>query len=85
MFIVRLGDNGQVHGARQLRPDAVDVGFADVRVEDLLQHYVAWARRVDRRRRVVVQEVVVQHSLVPRYNARVSDGEPVVVDRGVDV
>ena len=37
MFAVRAGDDGPVYGARQPQPDAVDVGFADVRVEDLSQ------------------------------------------------
>jgi hypothetical protein len=34
VFAVCAGDNGPVYGARQLQPDAVDVRFADVRVED---------------------------------------------------
>ena len=54
VFAVCAGDDGPVHGARQPRPDAVDVGFADVRVEDPLQHDVPRACRVDRQRRVVV-------------------------------
>jgi hypothetical protein len=48
MFAVSARDNRQVYSARQLQPNTVDIGFADVQVKDLLQHYVAQARRVDR-------------------------------------
>ena len=44
MFTVRAGDNRLVYSAQQLQPNAVDVGFADVQVKDLLQHNVAQAR-----------------------------------------
>jgi hypothetical protein len=83
VFAAGARDDGQVHGVRQLRPDAVDVGFADVRVEDPLQHHVARARGVDRRRRVVVQGIAVQHGPVLQHGARVSEREPAVVDGGV--
>jgi hypothetical protein len=44
MFTVRAGDDGLVYGARQLQPNAVDVGFANVQVEDPLQHNVPQSR-----------------------------------------
>jgi hypothetical protein len=73
VFAVSVRDNRQVYGARQLQPNTVDVRFADIQVKDLLQHYVAWARRVDRRRQVVVQGITVQYSLVPQYGAQVRE------------
>ena len=47
VFALRQRDDGQVHCARQPRPRAVNVGFADVRVEVPLQHHVARVCRVD--------------------------------------
>jgi hypothetical protein len=69
VFAVCAGDDRLVYSARQLQPNVVDIGFVDVRVEDPLQHYVARARRVDGRQRVVIQGVAVYYSVVPRYSA----------------
>jgi hypothetical protein len=85
VFAVSARDNRQVYSARQLQPDVVDVGFADVRVKDLLQHYVARARRVNRQQRVVVQGIAVQYSLVLQHSAQVRERELAVIDREVIV
>ena len=44
MFTVSAEDNRLVYSARQLQPNAVDAGFADVRVKDLLQHNITRPR-----------------------------------------
>jgi hypothetical protein len=85
VFAVSARDNRQVYSARQPQPNAVDVRFADVQVKDLLQHYVAQARGVDRRQQVVVQEIAVQYSLVLQHSVRVGEQEPAVIDGGVIV
>jgi hypothetical protein len=59
VFAVSIGDNKQVYSARQLQLYAVDIRFADVQVKDLLQHYIAQARRVNRQQQVVIQGIIV--------------------------
>jgi hypothetical protein len=83
VFAVCAGDNRQVYSARQPQPNAVDVGFADVQVKDPLQYHVAQARGVDRRQRVVVQGIAVQHSPVPQHSAQVREREPADNNRRV--
>ena len=72
-------DDGPVHGARQPRADAVDAGSADVRAQDPLQHHVARARRVDRRR-AAAQGAALQHGPVPRHGPSACERELAAVD-----
>jgi hypothetical protein len=85
MFTICVRDNRPVYSARQPQPNAVDIRFADVRFEDLLQHDVTQLRRVDWPGRVIVQEFAVYHSPVPRHGARFGDRESAVTDGRVIV
>ncbi len=59
------GNDGQFHGARQRQSDLVDIGFANVRIENPLQHHRHRTCQLERQVYVGVQSDPVQHGLVP--------------------